>query len=53
MATTHNHAFFNAMDCPTAVTWTKDIQKMFTPLDVDHMTPMEALTLLAELKNSL
>ncbi len=37
MATTHNHAFFNAMDCPAAVTWTNDIQKMFTPLDVAHM----------------
>ena len=34
---THNHAFFNAMDCPAAVTWTNDIQKMFTPLDVAHM----------------
>lgn len=25
------------MDCPIAVTWTNDIAKLFTPLDVDHM----------------
>jgi hypothetical protein len=34
---THNHAFFAAMNCPTNVTWTNDIQKMFTALDIAHM----------------
>ncbi|MGT2435854.1 hypothetical protein ACU4GH_08265 [Bradyrhizobium betae] len=34
---THNHAFFEAMNCPTAVTWSGDIQKMFTATDVAHM----------------
>jgi hypothetical protein len=33
----NRHAFFAAMDCPTQVTWTNDIQQMFTPLDVEHM----------------
>ena len=33
----HDHKFFAALTCPTSVTWTHDIQKMFTTLDVDHM----------------
>lgn len=33
----HNHAFFAAMGCPNAVTWTNDIQKLFTPTDIAHM----------------
>ena len=33
----HNHAFFAAMACPSQVTWTNDIQKLFTPTDIDHM----------------
>ena len=37
MATTHDHAFFASLSCPTQVTWTNDIQQMFTPTDVDHM----------------
>jgi hypothetical protein len=35
--TTYDHAFFAALTCPTSVTWTKDIQKMFTPTDIAHM----------------
>jgi hypothetical protein len=34
---THDHAFFAAMTCPTAVTWTNDIQAMFTATDIAHM----------------
>jgi hypothetical protein len=33
----HSHAFFAAMNCPSQVTWTNDIQKLFTTLDVQHM----------------
>jgi hypothetical protein len=33
----HNHAFFAGLSCPTAVTWTNDIQKLFTSTDVNHM----------------
>jgi hypothetical protein len=33
----HNHAFFAAMACPSHVTWTNDIQKLFTPTDIAHM----------------
>jgi hypothetical protein len=36
-STIHNHAFFADLNCPNKVTWTADIQKMFTALDVDHM----------------
>ncbi|MBO0661036.1 hypothetical protein LQ948_00490 [Jiella sp. MQZ9-1] len=28
---------FDAMSCPTSVTWTNDIEGMFTQTDVDHM----------------
>jgi hypothetical protein len=34
---THDHAFFTAMNCPTQVTWTNDISKMFTSVDIQHM----------------
>lgn len=34
---TYNHAFFTALSCPTSVTWTNDVQKLFTTTDVDHM----------------
>ena len=40
----NDHAFFSAMECPNAVTWTDDIHGnrvtpggMFTPLDIAHM----------------
>jgi hypothetical protein len=33
----HNHKFFAALTCPAQVTWTNDIKKLFTALDVDHM----------------
>jgi hypothetical protein len=32
-----NHAFFAALNCPNAVTWTNDIQGFFTADDVAHM----------------
>ena len=35
--TAHNHAFFAAMACPDKVTWTNDIQKLFTATDIAHM----------------
>lgn len=35
--TKHDHAFFAALTCPSSVTWTKDIQKMFTATDTAHM----------------
>jgi hypothetical protein len=37
MADTHNHAFFAGLNCPNPVTWSGNIQKMFTPTDVSHM----------------
>ena len=37
MAHTHNHAFFAGLACPTSVTWSNDIQQMFTATDVAHM----------------
>lgn len=33
----HDHAFFAAMSCPSPVTWTNDIQKLFTAVDIAHM----------------
>ncbi|HXI87808.1 MAG TPA: hypothetical protein VNH64_10140 [Parvularculaceae bacterium] len=33
----YNHAFFKSLTCPTKVTWTANIQKMFTSTDVSHM----------------
>jgi hypothetical protein len=35
--TVHNHKFFAALSCPTQVTWTKNVQQLFTATDVDHM----------------
>jgi hypothetical protein len=37
MSKTHDHAFFSALNCPTQVTWTNDISKMFTSVDIQHM----------------
>lgn len=37
MSEMHSHTFFAALSCPTPVTWTNNIQQMFTPLDVAHM----------------
>jgi hypothetical protein len=34
---THDHKFFSQLNCPTSVTWTNDIKKMFTPVDIQHM----------------
>jgi hypothetical protein len=34
---THDHAHFAALTCPTTVTWTADIKKLFTQTDIDHM----------------
>jgi hypothetical protein len=34
----HDHAFFAAMNCPSQVTWTNDIKKMFTEVDIQHMS---------------
>lgn len=33
----NSHQFFASLTCPTSVTWSKDIQPMFTATDVDHM----------------
>ncbi len=33
----YDREHFDAMGCPSNVTWTNDIEKMFTPLDADHM----------------
>ena len=33
----YDREHFEAMSCPSNVTWTNDIEKMFTPLDIDHM----------------
>jgi hypothetical protein len=35
--TIHNHQYFAALNCPTQVTWTKNIQSMFTATDIAHM----------------
>jgi len=35
--TEFNHEFFAQMSCPTSVTWTNDIAKLFTSTDVTHM----------------
>ena len=35
--TIHDHRYFAALSCPTQVTWTKNIQSLFTATDVDHM----------------
>lgn len=32
-----SHEFFASLSCPTSVTWTNDIQKLFTATDVAHM----------------
>jgi hypothetical protein len=31
------HTFFAAMNCPNPVTWSADIQQLFTSTDVAHM----------------
>jgi len=36
-AKTFDRKFFEAMSCPSKVTWTNDIQKLFTPTDISHM----------------
>ena len=33
----YDREHFEAMSCPENVTWTNDIQAMFTQLDVEHM----------------
>jgi hypothetical protein len=33
----HDRAHFAALSCPTQVTWTNDIQQMFTSVDIEHM----------------
>jgi hypothetical protein len=33
----HDHAFFAELNCSGPVTWTNDIQKMFTATDIAHM----------------
>jgi hypothetical protein len=33
----HGHDHFSALTCPATVTWTHDIAKLFTALDVAHM----------------
>jgi hypothetical protein len=33
----HDHAFFDALNCPNQVTWANDIKKMFTSVDIAHM----------------
>jgi hypothetical protein len=35
--TLHDHKYFAALSCPTQVTWTKNIQQLFTATDVAHM----------------
>jgi hypothetical protein len=37
MTTTYNHQYFASLSCPTNVTWTNDIQQLFTSTDVAHM----------------
>ena len=32
-----SHSYFAALSCPKPVTWTADIQKMFTTEDINHM----------------
>jgi hypothetical protein len=33
----HDRKFFAALNCPTNVTWSGNIQKMFTATDIAHM----------------
>lgn len=33
----YTHKFFADLNCPTSVTWTNDIQQLFTSTDVAHM----------------
>jgi hypothetical protein len=37
MSNRHSHAFFAALNCPNPITWTNNIQQMFTQEDIDHM----------------
>jgi hypothetical protein len=34
----HDFSFFEAQSCPNSVTWTNDIQQMFTETDIQHMS---------------
>lgn len=34
---TYDREHFNALSCPSGITWTKDIQQLFNEIDVDHM----------------
>jgi hypothetical protein len=31
------HNPFELMDCPDPITWTNDIRRLFTEVDIDHM----------------
>ncbi|AUH66549.1 hypothetical protein [Paracoccus zhejiangensis] len=33
----HDREHFSALGCPSSVTWTNDISKMFTQTDISHM----------------
>ena len=37
MSNRHSHAFFASLNCPNPITWTNNIQQMFTQEDIDHM----------------
>jgi hypothetical protein len=37
MRAQYDQRFFDDLNCPNPVSWTNDIQKMFTALDIDHM----------------
>jgi hypothetical protein len=37
MSEAFGHEHFDAMTCPNSVTWTNDIAKLFTSVDVAHM----------------
>jgi hypothetical protein len=33
----HDRQFFEGLTCPVQVTWTNDIQQLFTAMDIAHM----------------
>jgi hypothetical protein len=37
MTTSYDRKHFEALSCPAKVTWTNDIKKLFTSVDVAHM----------------
>lgn len=37
MSELYDHRFFAGMNCPNPVTWTANVQKMFTSTDINHM----------------